>query len=145
MRHPCFRAKLYGVTPFILADRATAQPPRPFMPGVWWKDYQKPLGLSTDQLERIDKIFQDSRPRLRHQREELSASEAELSRLIQAGTDDSALIKQSEHVESLRAALNKERTMMLVHMRAILTPEQRTRLAAIRDQWDRDHPTPGAR
>lgn len=139
MRHRTFQALLLGVAALILADRANAQPPRPFLPGAWWKEYQKPLGLSTDQSERIDKIFQDSRPHLRHQREQLDAAETELSRLIEIGSDDVALTKQSDRVESIRASLNKERTMMLVHMRAILTPEQRAALNALRDQWDRDH------
>jgi Spy/CpxP family protein refolding chaperone len=145
MRHPIFGALLIGVTALILTNRAHAQPVRPFVPGAWWKDYQKPLGLSADQVGRIDMIFQDSRPHLRHQREQLDAAEAELSRLIQIGTDDASLLKQSERVESLLASLNRDRTMMLVHMRAILTPEQRNILSAIRDQWDRDHPTPQAR
>src|SRR5215831_10246175 len=123
MRPPCFRALLFGIAALTLAHRASAQPPRPFMPGAWWKDYQKPLGLSADQVERIDRIFQDSRPRLRHHKEQLNSAEAELSRLIQIGSGDGALLKQSERVESLRGSLNNERTMMLVHMRAILTPE----------------------
>jgi|SRR5215471_1260610 len=145
MRRPRLGALLFGITALILASRAPAQPVRPFLPGAWWKDYQKPLGLSTDQVERIDKIFQDSLPRLRQQKEQLDGAETELSRLIQIGTDDASLIQQSERVGSLRASLDKDRTMMLVHMRAILTPEQRDRLSAIRDQWDRDHHTPRAK
>jgi Spy/CpxP family protein refolding chaperone len=31
---------------------------------------------------------------------------------------------------------------MLVHMRQILTPEQRTKLSTLREQWDREHPSP---
>ena len=145
MRRPRLGALLFGITALILASRAPAQPVRPFLPGAWWKDYQKPLGLSTDQVERIDKIFQDSLPRLRQQKEQLDGAETELSRLIQIGTDDASLIQQSERVGSLRASLDKDRTMMLVHMRANLTPEQRDRLSAIRDQWDRDHHTPRAK
>jgi hypothetical protein len=40
----------------------------------------------------------------------------------------------------VRAALEQGRTIMLVHMRAILTSEQRTQLGRLRAQWDRDHP-----
>jgi len=143
MRHPSFAALLLGMTVLVLADQANAQPPRPFVPGAWWKEYQKPLGLSTDQLERIEKIFRDNQPDLHSLRTQIDAAEAELSRLIELGTDDRSVIKQSERVESLRGSLNQQRTIMLVHMRAVLTPEQRTRLSAIRAQWDRDHPQRG--
>jgi Spy/CpxP family protein refolding chaperone len=143
MRHPSFAALLIGVTALVLADQASAQPPRPFVPGAWWKEYQKPLNLSADQLERIEKIFRDSQPDLHSLRKEIDTAEAELSRLIEIGADDRPVIKQSEHVESLRSSLNQQRTIMLVHMRAVLTPEQRTRLTGIREQWDRDHPQRG--
>jgi Spy/CpxP family protein refolding chaperone len=143
MRRQTFVTLLLGISVLVLADQASAQPPRPFVPGAWWKEYQKPLGLSTDQLDRIETIFHDSQPGLHALRAQLDTAEVELSRLIEVGTDDRTVIKQSERVESLRGSLNQQRTIMLVHMRAILTPEQRTTLTAIRNQWDRDHPQRG--
>ena len=125
-----------------VAHPVHAQPPAPFVPGPWWKEFQKNLGLSDDQSNRIDGVFQAALPYLRHKRDELEAQEAELSRLIQADADEVVIGKQSDRVEVIRAALNKSRTLMLVHMRQVLTPDQRVRLTGLRAQWDKDHPPP---
>jgi Spy/CpxP family protein refolding chaperone len=125
-----------------VARPAHAQPPSPFVPGPWWKDFQKTLAMTDDQSSRIDAVFQATLPYLRHKRDDLEAEEAELSRLINADADEAAIAKQSDRIETIRAALNKSRTLMLVHMRQILTPDQRSKLNALREQWDRDHPAP---
>jgi Spy/CpxP family protein refolding chaperone len=124
------------------AQTLCAQPPSPFLPGAWWKDFQKTLAMTDDQSNRIDAVFQASLPYLRHKRDDLEAEEAELSRLIKADADEAAITRQSDRIETIRAALNKSRTLMLVHMRQILTPEQRAKLNTLREQWDRDHPAP---
>lgn len=129
-----------------MARPAHAQPPSPFVPGPWWKEFQKTLGLTDDQSSRVEAVFQAALPYLRHKRDELEMQEAELSRLIKTDADETVIAKQSDRVESIRGALNKSRTLMLLHMRQILTPEQRTKLNTLREQWDRDHPQarPGA-
>ncbi len=128
-----------GLLGLVLAAPAYAQPPSPFVPGPWWKDFQKTLALTPDQSTRLEAVFQSALPHLRHKRDELERQEEELSRLIQADADDTTIAKQSDRVEAVRTVLNKSRTLMLVHMRAILTPEQRTRLTTIREQWDKEH------
>ena len=124
---------------FTVVARADAQPPNPFLPGFWWRDFQKVLGLSTDQSGRIESIFQAALPRLRHKRDQLVLEEGELSRLIKADSDDTSIAQQSDRVEAVRTVLNKERTLMLVHMRAVLTSEQRIKLNTLREHWDQDH------
>ena len=72
-----------------------------------------------------------SRPRFRscaRSKDELDAQEAELSRLIEAGADEALVIRQVDKVEAIRAELNKTRTLMLLHKRQVLTPEQRVKL-----------------
>lgn len=125
-----------------LAGTAHAQPPSPFVPGPWWRDFQKVLAMSDDQVTRIEGVYQAALPHLRHKRDELDMLEQELSRLIKTDADEAAIGKQSDRVEAVRAVLNKRRTLMLVHMRAILSPDQRTKLYSLREQWDRDHPPP---
>lgn len=136
------RLLLPGLTILALAGHVQAQPPAPFVPGPWWKHFQKALALSDDQSNRIEVVFQAALPHLRHKRDELAAEERELSRLIKTDADEVGIGKQSDRVEAVRSALNKSRTLMLVHMRAILSPDQRNRLNALREQWDRDHPQP---
>ena len=139
---PRWRPLLWVVLLLGLAGPAHAQPPSPFVPGPWWKEFQKTLGMSDDQSSKVDAVFQAALPYLRQKRDELEAQEAELTRLIKADADETTVAKQSDRIEAIRGALNKSRTLMLVHMRQILTPDQRSKLNTLREQWDRDHPTP---
>jgi Spy/CpxP family protein refolding chaperone len=112
---------------------------------AWWRstEFQQDIGLTKDQYGRIDGEFESSLPRLRQLKEELDRQEAELSRMIEADMDEAQLTQQIDRVETTRAALNKGRTLMLVHMRQVLTPEQRVKFKAARGQWERDHRHPG--
>jgi len=104
------------------------QPPQRLM---WWRSemYQKNLGLSADQVSRLEAIFQTALPGLRKGRDELDRQEAELSRLIETGADEALVIKQLDKVEAIRSHVNKTRQLLLLHHRQVLTPEQRVKLA----------------
>ena len=104
------------------------QPPQRLM---WWRSemYQKNLGLSADQVTRLETIFQAALPELRKGRDELDHHEAELSRLIETGADEALVIKQLDKVEAIRSRVNKNRQLLLLHHRQVLTPEQRVKLA----------------
>ena len=119
-----------------------AGPPRPF---PWWKSepFKKELGLTSDQSARIDKIWENTRLELRQEGDALSTLEAKLSRMIQNDADEAALTRQIDRVETARAAANKTRSLMLVQMLKVLTPEQRTRFNALHDRWQREHGQPG--
>lgn len=110
----------------------------------WWRDaqFQKDLSLSTDQSGRIDSVFQSSIALLRQKREELDQQEAELSRLIAANADETVVVRQVDKVEAVRATLNKHRTLMLLRMRQVLTPDQRVKLNKLYEQWQKDHKGP---
>jgi Spy/CpxP family protein refolding chaperone len=104
------------------------QPPQRLM---WWRTemYQKNLGLSADQVTRLEAIFQAALPELRRGRDDLDHYEAELSRLIETGADEALVIKQLDKVEAIRSRVNKNRQLLLLHHRQVLTPEQRVKLA----------------
>ena len=110
----------------------------------WWKDaqFQRDLSLSTEQSARIEAIFQASISLLRHQKEELDQKEAELSRLIATNADELVVTQQVDGVETIRARMNKTRTLMLLHERQVLTPDQRVRLNKLHEQWEKDHRRP---
>ena len=120
-----------------LAGSAHAQSPSPF---AWWKSeqFRKDLGLSREQCARIDKVFEAAVPRLRQNKQELDREEAELSRLIEANADETQVSKELDKVEAIRGNLNKMRTLMLVHQRELLTPEQRVKFKTLHEQWERD-------
>ena len=112
----------------------TPQPapaPNPPQRFAWWRSdqYQKNLGLSTDQVNRIEAIFQAVLPELRKGRDDLDRHEAELSRLIETGADEVLVTRQLDKVEAIRSHLNKTRQLLLLHHRQLLTPEQRVKLA----------------
>jgi Spy/CpxP family protein refolding chaperone len=110
----------------------------------WWRDaqFQKDLSLSAEQSARIDSVFQSTISLLRQKKEELDQQEAELSRLIAGNADEGVVVRQVDRVESLRASLNKNRTLMLLHMRQVLSPDQRVKLNKLHEQWEKDHRRP---
>ena len=107
----------------------------------WWRDaqFQKDLTLTVEQSSRIDAVFQATIPNLRQQRQELDEQEAKLSGLIAANVDEAQVIRQVDKVEAIRASANKMRTLMLLRMRQVLTPEQRAKLNKLYEQWEKDH------
>jgi Spy/CpxP family protein refolding chaperone len=109
---------------------------------AWWKseEFQKDLGLTSDQCARIDSVFQATLPKLREGRGELDREEAALSQLIDQNVDEAQIARQVDVVEATRARLNKMRTLMLFRMRQVLTPEQRTKFTPLHDKWIKDHP-----
>jgi len=110
----------------------------------WWNDpqFQKDLSLTTEQSARIDSVFQSTVTLLRQKKVELDQQEAELSRLIAGNADEGVVTRQVDKVEGIRAHLNKTRTLMLLRMRQVLTPDQRVQLNKKYEQWGKDHPRP---
>jgi Spy/CpxP family protein refolding chaperone len=106
----------------------------------WWKDaqIQRDLTLTAEQTAKIDAIFQSTISLLRQKKEELDRQEEELSKLIAAGADESLVTRQVDKVESIRANMNKMRTLMLLHERQVLTPDQRVRLNKLHEQMEKD-------
>jgi Spy/CpxP family protein refolding chaperone len=124
------------------ADAVAQTPAQPSQPRgfAWWRtdQFQKNLGLSTDQVARIEAVFQAALPDLRRGRDDLDRQEAELSRLIEMNADEALVVKQVDKVEGIRSHLNKTRQLLLLHQRQLLTPEQRVKLKALFDQMQAD-------
>ena len=130
------------------ATPGSLQTPRPAPPGVgprsrpgsaWWKDeaFKRELGLSTDQSARIDSIFEATMPQLRQGFDELDRRESKLSRLIETDADEARIVQEIDRVETARSSLNKTRTLMHMHMRQVLTPDQRVRFTALSQRRDK--------
>jgi Spy/CpxP family protein refolding chaperone len=124
---------------------AFAQPARsPFgpqpAPFAWWKNeqFKKELGLTADQATRIDKIWETTLPELRQEWDELSRLEDKFSRLIQLDADEAVLARQVDRVETARSNASKTRSLMLVQMLKVMTPDQRSRFNALYARWQQD-------
>jgi Spy/CpxP family protein refolding chaperone len=111
----------------LVSDVVSAQPLQ------WWKTEpaRTELALTSDQSTEIEGIFQ------RQQKDELDRLEGKLSRLIEMNADEAMVARQIDRVELVRSSLNKTRTLMLLHMRQVLTADQRVKLTAMHDRWER--------
>jgi Spy/CpxP family protein refolding chaperone len=127
-----------------LAQRPAPPAPSPFGPQpvafAWWKNdaFKKELGMTAEQGARIDKIWETTRPELRQEWDELSRLEDKFSRLLQLDSEEAVLSRQIDRVETARANTNKTRSLMLVQMLKVLTPDQRSRFNALYGRWQQD-------
>jgi Spy/CpxP family protein refolding chaperone len=107
---------------------AQPQPPRR---GKWWQaeDVQRQLGLTAAQVDSLEKIFQEKlqdRIRLRQELDVLQAQWNEA--LVQGAVDDTEAGKMIDRLERARMNRNKARTLVLLQMYRVLTPEQVAKL-----------------
>jgi Spy/CpxP family protein refolding chaperone len=111
----------------------------------WWIEpkLRAELSITDQQSALVEQIWQKSSPALREGREKLTKLEDALSKLAE-GTDEAAVIAQSERVESLRAELNKGRTLMIYRMNKVLTADQRARVKAMYDHNDQGRRGPSS-
>ena len=94
----------------------------------WWQstEMKAELGLTDEQSESLEDIYQSSLPDLRSLMQELNQEEAELSELIDAmEADEWEITLQIDKVESARSALSKTRILMLYRMHRELSLDQR--------------------
>jgi Spy/CpxP family protein refolding chaperone len=123
------------------ASPQQAQPEAPQQPFKWWQsDRIKPeIGLTADQSTHIEEIFQSMRPKLTAGKDDLDRLEKRLSAAIgDDAVSEAEVMKQVDRVETARAELAKVRTLMFFRMHRVLTPEQRTKMTALREKWERE-------
>lgn len=146
--------RLPAIAVFLVFTGVTLGASQQGAPPRWWKteSISKELGLTADQSSRIEQIFESTVPELRQEWDELDRLEGKLSRMIQDDTNDEAtLARQIDRVETARASASKTRSLMLMRMRKVLTPEQRVRLQDITKRREagnsgrRQGPGPGGR
>jgi len=125
-------AALFFILSFSAAASAQQQ-----LNWFWWKS-EPTLAISSEQSTQIDGIFQDGITQLQKQKDELDRLETKLSRLIETSASEAEVTHQIDRVEAARSTLNKTRTLMLLHMRLVLKPEQRMKLNALRDRRDQE-------
>src|SRR5215211_5400386 len=133
-----FIARLWRFTAVLLLLLMAAAPASA-QAFKWWQSdrYKRELGLTGDQVKRLEEIFQAALPTLRSHKKALDDAEAEFDRIMERG-GDTAVMEQVDRVEAARAQLNKSRTMMLLKMRRLLTTDQWTKLGALHQQDERD-------
>ncbi|HVH27363.1 MAG TPA: Spy/CpxP family protein refolding chaperone [Vicinamibacterales bacterium] len=131
---PTFRGLLVLCFALAVPRTVSAQPMQ------WWKlePVKNEIGLTSEQSTRIEGIFQESMVELRQKKTELDHLEGKLSNLIETMADEAQVTRQIDRVESVRAAMNKARTLMLLHIRQVLSGEQRVKLNAVYARWEQE-------
>jgi Spy/CpxP family protein refolding chaperone len=112
------------------ADNSHA--PRP--PSRWWttEKYKQELRLTAEQSAEIERIVQGSMSRLKGDKEDLDQAQSDFRQLMERpNASERELLKAAERLEMARFSISKERTIMLVRIHSVLTPEQRRGLDAI--------------
>ena len=115
-------------------------------PGKWWKNPElaQRLGLSDDQISKMEAIFQEHRLKLIDLRSALEKQEVLLEPMIEAEhPNEGQVLGQIDKVAMARAELEKANARMLLGIRNVLTPEQWKKLQA--DRGMRRPWTPAAR
>jgi Spy/CpxP family protein refolding chaperone len=107
----------------------------------WWQSdrMKADLSLTSDQVDRLEAVFQALLPQMTAEKQTLDQLETRLSDFIKPGTaSETDVLKQADQVEAARSALGKTRTLMIYRMHRILTPEQRVKMKALHDKWQAD-------
>ena len=104
-------------------------------PGKWWKNPElaQKLGLTDDQVSKMEKIFQDHRLKLIDLHASLEKQEVLLGPMIEADhPDEDRVLSQIDQVAQARAELEKANARILLGIRNVLTPDQWKKLQAER-------------
>ena len=103
--------------------------------GKWWKDSElmQKIGVSDEQVQKIEKIFQDHRLQLIDLHAALQKQEAILEPMIESDQpDESQVVAQIDNVAQARANLEKSNARMLLAIRRVLTVDQWKKLQTLR-------------
>ncbi len=99
--------------------------------GMWWKNptVVQRLSLTADQTKKMDDIFQQSRLQLIDLKANVEKQQVMLEPLLSANPlDTNKAMVQIDKVAQARADLEKANAKMLLNIRAVLTPDQWTKL-----------------
>ena len=109
----------------------------------WWnaEGPKRQLGLTAEQSQQLERIYQSTLPKLRTAKAELDRQELHFSELMKRDSPppEAEVLAAIERLEGARSGLGKLRTLMLYQMRRVLTPEQRAKLEAEHERNERDH------
>jgi Spy/CpxP family protein refolding chaperone len=115
-------------------------------PGRWWNDSEiaKRVGLSPDQIKKMDEIFTANRLKLIDRFAAVQKEETVMEPLVSADPpEESKLLAQIDKVAQARAELEKANARMLLELRGQLTHEQWMKLQSERPPMHRGGPMGG--
>jgi Spy/CpxP family protein refolding chaperone len=102
----------------------------------WWQTerFQKELALTTEQVTRIEGIYQSTEPLLRAQKKAVDKYEEKLSKTITDPKADEPMVVQAiDRLEAARSEVSRTRNLLLFRIRRVLTDEQNVKMRAMHD------------
>ncbi len=115
-------------------DKSAGSHSAPRSPFNWWKTdrYKQELRLTDAQSAEVEQIVQASLARMKADKEDLDTAQSDFRVLMERpSANQRELLKAAERLEMARYSIAKERTMMIVRIHSVLTPDQRRGLDAI--------------
>jgi Spy/CpxP family protein refolding chaperone len=97
----------------------------------WWQTerFQKELALTSEQITRIEGIYQTAQPLLRAQKEAFDRREEKLSKVIaDPKSDEAAVVQATDRLELARNEMSRTRTLMFFRIRRVLNDDQLQKL-----------------
>jgi Spy/CpxP family protein refolding chaperone len=108
---------------------------RPMAPGRMIEKHAERLGLSEATLASIDEIVKTSRAGSEELREELQAAHRDMRDLLmQDEPSEPDVMAQAALISDVELELKQSRLRAMLHIRGLLTPEQRDELRKIREE-----------
>ncbi|MGB3692392.1 MAG: Spy/CpxP family protein refolding chaperone [Spirulinaceae cyanobacterium] len=92
------------------------------------------LNLTTEQSERIKAIHQESKESSQGLREQMKAAKEQMQTLMANGASSQQLQQQHQQMQSLHQQLSDRRFEVMLKVNEVLTPEQRSQLAQLKEQ-----------
>ncbi len=103
------------------------------------EEYAERLAIDETTRGAIRLIVEDTRSRGQEIRASLAQARAQMRNLLtQDSPDDAAVMQQAEKIGALRVEKQKNRLRAMLQIRALLSPQQRQALTALREQ-ERPH------
>jgi len=120
----------------LLLSAVAAVAQAPAVEGKWWKRPRiaEALQLSADQVDQLEKIFARVKPKLIDLRADLQKKQFAYDQAMSAEKSDRKEVEALiEAREQARSALQKELALMELDMKQVLRPDQREKLARMRE------------
>jgi len=133
LRALLLRSAAAGAALLLMAAAASAQAAAE---GKWWKRPRiaSELQLSADQVDQLEKIFARVKPKLIDLRADLQKKQFAYDQAMGAEKSDRKEVEALiEAREQARSALQKELALMELDMKQVLRPDQREKLARMRE------------
>jgi Spy/CpxP family protein refolding chaperone len=143
MKFPRVSGRFAALAAVVVGAAVLWAPPASAQGFKWWQSdtFVRGLRLTQEQSTKIEGIFQHTLPALHKEKDALDKAQADFNQMVEA-SDDAQVMAQVGVVEAARSELNKSRTMMLLRMRRVLTPDQRVTFVMLQQQT-RNHDHPG--